>query len=298
MTISASPSRAALLKACSAAGFDGTAAEPVRLAENEIWRIPRRGSGRGLIVRIARPGQWPASVREVRVARWLEDNDVPAVRAWPVEQPVMAEGHPTTFWVELPPHEPGTVRDVVQLLRQLHPLPIPDFHLGPLDPFVRIEERIDAAEYLTADDSDWLRQRLKELKEGWARRPQGLPECVVHGDAWVGNVPRTAEGPVLMDFERASIGPPEWDLVSTALKVTTTGAVSSEEYAEFCELYGTDVTRWKGYDLLAGARALRMTTYAAQHAATRPEWRSEAQFRVDCLRDRVHTRPWNWKGIM
>jgi hypothetical protein len=34
-------------------------------------------------------------------------------------------------------------------------------------------------------------------------------------------------------FERASVGPPEWDLVSTAVKMTTTGAVTEAEYAEF-----------------------------------------------------------------
>jgi hypothetical protein len=99
-------------------------------------------------------------------------------------------------------------------------------------------------------------------------------------------------------FERASVGPPEWDLVSTAVKMTTTGAVTEAEYAESCEAYGTDVTMWEGYELLAGARELRMTTYAAQHAATRPEWQAEAQYRVDCLRGRAEPRPWHWKGIM
>ncbi|MET9967914.1 hypothetical protein ABZZ80_18810 [Streptomyces sp. NPDC006356] len=37
-----------------------------------------------------------------------------------------------------------------------------------------------------------------------------------HGDAWVGNVARTPEGPVLLDFERASVGQPERVLVPTA----------------------------------------------------------------------------------
>jgi hypothetical protein len=60
-----------------------------------------------------------------------------------------------------------------------------------------------------------------------------------------------------------------------------------------CEAYGTDATEWEGYELLAGARELRMTTYAAQHAATRPEWRAEAQYRVDCLRGRAESRPWH-----
>jgi len=294
MTISPTASHAVLLEACAEAGFDAAQAEPVRIAENEIWRL--RGH---VIVRIARSGQWSSAVREVQVARWLADSGVPAVRALPIDQPVEAAGRPVTFWEELPPHENGSVRDVVHLLKQLHPLPIPSFPLGKLDPFVRVEERIDAATSLSEDDRTWLRARYSGLKAEWERRPAGLPECVVHGDAWVGNVARTTEGTaVLIDFERVSVGPPEWDLVSTALKLTTTGAVSEDEYAEFCALYGTDVTQWEGYELLAGARELRMTTYAAQYAAERPEWQAEAQYRVDCMRGRAGARPWHWTGIL
>ncbi|PIM71219.1 aminoglycoside phosphotransferase [Streptomyces sp. JV178] len=293
MTISAGPTRGVLEEACALAGLNPAGAESVRIAENEIWRLPG-----GVIVRIARPGQWKAAVREVLVARWLADNRVSAVRALPYEQPIEAAGRPVTFWVELPPHEIGTVMDVITLLKQLHPLPVPDLPLDQLDPFVRVAERIEAATSLPEDDRGWLRDRHAELRKQWERRPAGLPECVVHGDAWVGNVARTPEGPVLLDFERASVGPPEWDLVSTAVKMTTTGAVTEVEYAEFCEAYGMDVTKWEGYELLAGARELRMTTYAAQHAATRPEWQAEARYRVDCLRGRAEPRPWHWKGIM
>ncbi|MGI5142624.1 phosphotransferase family protein [Streptomyces sp. CA-106110] len=293
MTLSAVPARAALEEACARAGFTPAGAVPVRIAENEIWRL----SG-GVIVRIARPGQWRAAVREVLVARWLTDSAVSAVRAMPIEQPIEAAGRPVTFWVELPPHEIGTVMDVVTLLKQLHALPVPDLPLDELDPFVRVGERIEAATSLPEEDRLWLRDRHAELREQWAHRPAGLRECVVHGDAWVGNVARTARGPVLLDFERASIGPPEWDLVSTAVKMTTTGAVTRAEYREFSAVYGTDVTEWEGFGLLAGARELRMATYAAQHAATRPEWQAEAQYRVDCLRGRTAAPPWHWKGIM
>ncbi|MGP4089122.1 phosphotransferase family protein [Streptomyces sp. KR55] len=294
MTISAAPARSVLEEACALAGFNPSGAEPVRIAENEIWRLPGK-----VIVRIARTGQWQAAVREVRVAQWLADNRVPAVRALPIEQPVEAATRPVTFWHELPPHENGTVRDVVTLLKLLHQLPVPDFPLDRLDPFVRVAERIEGATSLSEDDRAWLRHRHAELREQWEHRPTGLRECVVHGDAWVGNVARTAgKPPLLMDFERVSVGPPEWDLVSTAVKLTTTGAVTEAEYAEFCKAYGTDVTEWDGYELLAGARELRMTTYAAQYAATRPKWRTEAQYRVDCLRGRAEPRPWHWKGIM
>ncbi|MCZ4603348.1 aminoglycoside phosphotransferase family protein [Streptomyces sp. Lzd4kr] len=292
MTTSATPTRAVLQAACLVAGLDANGAAPVRLAENAIWRLPR-----GIVVRIVRPGQLAAATREVQVAHWLAAKGVPAVRALDLLQPVTVFDHPVTFWHELPPHEIGTVSDVVALLKQLHALPKPALQLGELDPFVRLVERIDAADTISDHDRQWLSKRLEDLKAQWALRPKGLPECVIHGDAWVGNVARTEAGPLLMDFERASYGPPEWDLVSTAVKLTTTGAVSAEEYASFCKTYGVDVTDWEGYELFAGARELRMTTYAAQHAATRPEWQQEAQYRIDCLRGRVGSRPWRWKGI-
>lgn len=287
------PTLAVLQAACLAAGLDATGAEPIRIAENALWRLPV-----GVVLRIAPPGQLAAATREVQVARWLAAQDVPAVRALDLQQPVTADGHPVTFWQELPSHEIGTVADVVALLKQLHALPKPDLPLGYLDPFIRVAERIDAASTLPGEDRQWMLERLDGLKAQWASRPAGLPECVVHGDAWVGNIARTAEGPVLMDFERASFGPPEWDLVSTAVKLTTTGAVSADEYAAFCDAYGTDVTKWPGYKLLAGARELRMASYAALHAATHPEWQREAQYRVDCLRGRAEAPPWRWKGIM
>ena len=177
MTTSPTPTQAVLQEACLAAGLDATNADPIRIAENAIWRLPG-----GMVVRIARPGQSAAATREVQVARWLAAQGVPAVRALDLRQPVAASGHPVTFWQELPPHEIGTVTD--------------------------------------------------------------------------------------------------------------------DEYAEFCAAYGSDVTEWAGYELLAEAHELRMTSYAAQHAATHPQWRREAQYRVDCLRGRAGVRPWQWKGIM
>lgn len=293
MTTDAAPAVYALEEACRAVGLRASGAEPVRIAENQIWRMPGR-----VIVRIARAGQADAAAREVRVAGWLAEHQVPAVRLHPVDQPIEADGRPVTFWEELPEHRPGSVRDVADVLRQLHSLPAPPFDIGHLDPLVRVAARIDEAVTLSDDDREWLRLRRDELETQWRGRPHGMADRAVHGDAWVGNVVRTAGGPVLLDLERFSKGPPEWDLVSMAVKLTSTGGVTPLEYEEFCRIYGTDVTTWEGYDLLASARELRMTTYAAQHAATRPEWEGEAQYRVDCLRGRTPPRPWSWSGIM
>ncbi|MFD7119618.1 phosphotransferase enzyme family protein [Streptomyces sp. NPDC059922] len=285
---------AALLTACATAGLDATGAEPIRLAENAIWRLTG-----GLIARITKPGQQGQATRELRLARWLSTTGLPVVRPYPgLNSPVIADNRPVTFWEELPPHEHGAVLDVATLLKQLHALPLPDFPIGRLDPFVRISDRIDAAT-LPAPDRTWLHGLLTELRAAWAELPTGQPACVVHGDAWTGNVARPLDGgdAILVDLERCSQGAPEWDLISTAIKLTTTGTVAPAEYDEFCKIYGTDVLQWPGYDTMRRTRELRMTTYAAQHAASHPEWRREAQHRVDCLRGRAGQRPWRWRGI-
>ncbi|MFE5117738.1 aminoglycoside phosphotransferase family protein [Streptomyces sp. NPDC056669] len=293
-TSAAAPARQAVIQACASVGLDAAAAEPVRLAENQTWRLP----GQGVILRVARVGQLDTASREVRVARWLADNDVPAVRPLDIDQPVLAAERPITFWAELPEHKHGTATDVAALLKSLHRLPKPDIALGYLDPFVRITERMAAATAISQDDAQWLHGLHQDLVAAWAERPTGLPDCAVHGDAWPGNLVRTATGRLLMDLERFSVGPPEWDLVSTAVGRMTTGAVTAEEYDEFCEAYGADVTEWDGYQTLASIRELRLVTYALQHAASNPEWIGQAQYRIDCLRGRSGPRPWVWKGIL
>ncbi|MFE3473850.1 aminoglycoside phosphotransferase family protein [Streptomyces bacillaris] len=294
MTSSASaPARHVLEQACSTIGLDSDGAEPLRLAENQIWRLPHQR----VIVRIAQEGQSDAAAREVRVARWLAQENIPAVRLVDVEQPVDADGRPVTFWVELPPQKHGSVEEVAQLLLQLHSLPTPAIELGSLDPFVRVDERLRAATTIRDDDKEWLHALHRDLAAAWGDRPAGLPDRAVHGDAWPGNIVRTADGVLMMDLERFSVGPPEWDLVSTAVRAKTTGAVSSREYDEFCAVYGRDVTAWEGYPILARTRELRMVTYAVQHASSNSEWRSQAQYRIDCLRGRSGPRPWSWKGI-
>ncbi|MYS21259.1 Phosphotransferase enzyme family protein [Streptomyces sp. DvalAA-14] len=293
MTNASELARAALDEACVAVGIDPRGAEPVRIAENQIWRVA------GVIVRIAPPDRLATALREIRVARWLADNGIRAVRPLPVDQPLERAGHVVTLWEEVPAHTHGSIADVALALRELHALRPPDFDIGRLDPLVRIRDRLFAATSLSDDDRRWLLALHDELADGWASgSPPGLPESAVHGDAWPGNIVRVAGSHLMMDLERFSLGPPEWDLTSTAVRARTTGAVTEDEYARFCALYGHDVTGWPGYELCAHTRELRMVTYAAQHAASHPEWHGQAQYRVDCLRGRWGARPWKWTGIL
>jgi aminoglycoside phosphotransferase (APT) family kinase protein len=284
--------RAVLAAACAQAGLDPAGAVPIRLGENAIVGLPG-----GIVVRIARPGQLAAATREVQIARWLADQDVPAVQAVDgIEQPVQVEKRAVTFWRELPPHQQGSPAQVAQALRRLHQLPVPTgFSLAPLAPFVRLADRIEAATTLADDDRTWLHRHLTDLQHRYAELPAGLPHRVVHGDAWVGNVAATADGQVIwLDLERCSIGPPEWDLINTTLRYTSFAWITADTYRDFCGRYGFDVTTWAGFELLRDIRELRMTCYTAQRAAEDSAARAEAELRVRCLRGDRGPRPWPW----
>ncbi|RJO69787.1 aminoglycoside phosphotransferase family protein [Nocardia panacis] len=285
------PTSEILRTACARAGLDSAGATVLNRSENVIYRLP--GS---VVARISRPGQRAAALREVEVARWLESVDVPAVRVLPqTDQPIVVDDQAVTFWRELPPHRHGTPTEVAGALRKLHALTPPaTFDLGRLDPFVRLGQRIESASTISADDREWMREHLAELKEHWTRLPEGLPWCVVHGDAWVGNVVATEDGEVVMlDLERTSIGPPEWDTVHTAIKYKSLGQITEDEYRSFCEVYGSDVTMWDGYELLRDLREFRMTTMAAQTAVTIEADQPQADHRIACLRGRLGPRPWS-----
>lgn len=289
-------SRRAMEIACRIAGLDAGQAELIRLGENAIYRLPG-----DVVIRIGRRGQLASAVKEVNVARWLESLDVPAVQVAPeIDQPVDADGRPTTFWRELPPHEHSTPAQVAEALRRLHAVARPTtFDLPPIAPFVRLTDRINNATHLPDDDRAWMRTRLAELQERYARIPAGLPQCVVHGDAWIGNVVYTSDGrTVFLDLERTAMGPPEWDLVHTAIKYSSFAWITAEQYGEFCDIYGHDVAEWGGFGLLRDIREFRMTCMAIQIASADKAYREQATHRLACIRGRLGPRPWSgWHAV-
>ncbi|SEE17042.1 phosphotransferase family protein [Jiangella alba] len=281
--------------ACLRAGLDPAPAELIRRAENSVYRLPGE-----VIARVGRSGQAAAAGKEVRVAHWLEDAGLAAVRALPgVDQPVDVDGVPVTFWRALPPHQEAADPQLAAVLRRLHALDPPDeFALPELAPFVRIRDRIEAAPTVPAADRAWLLGYLADLEDRMAELPDGLAAAVVHGDAWAGNVVADDDGTVwLLDLERFAVGPPEWDLVSTAVRLTSFGTLDAAGYARFCAAYGHDVIGWAGYETLRDIRELRACSYMLQHAWRGDAARAEAERRVGCLRGRCGDRPWRWRRV-
>lgn len=209
----------------------------------------------------------------------------------------MVAERPVTFRKKLPDHRPGTEREIATALRKLHAL-APPFP-SQVAPFVQLGERIDAATTLSADDRQWMRDHLGNLQAAWNDLPKGLGWGPIHGDAWEGNVVTTTDGVTLfVDLERASVGPFEWDLTSTAIKHSSFGWITAERYVELHTAYGHDVTSWPGFPLLRDIREMRMTCMAVQAAGMNAVHAPQAEHRVDCLRARCGPRPWSgWDPI-
>lgn len=279
---------------CRQAGLTADGAELIRAGENTLYRLRA-----GVVARVSRQGRREAADKEVRVSHWLQQVGVRVVEALPdIDQPVEVDGRAVTFWRELPDHREGDPEHVADALRHLHQLhqPPPELDLPPLDPFVRLEERMTQTTVFDEAERRWLLDHLNHLTQQYELLPLGLPRSAVHGDAWAGNIVTTSrdQSPVLLDLERFAHGPPEWDLASVAVDYLTFETTPPGSWAQFCHRYGHDVTDWSGYQVLRDARELRKVTFAAQMAGHHPRLRQQARHRLACIRGQHGPRPWQW----
>lgn len=276
----------------------GIAVEPAELlrdGSHALFTVPG-----GIVARVGRAGSRARAQRELEVSAWIAASGVPVVEALSVvAQPTVVDDRPVTWWRELPPHRPATPAELGAVLRTVHQLPIPNTpDLPRLDPFADFAERIDNATGVPVDDRSWLADHLNDLGNQWQHLPSGRPFCVVHGDAWQGNVAVPDRGePVLLDLEHFAIGPPEWDLIALAVDRTDFERIDQAEYRAFIDAYGGyDVTTWSGYRTLADILELRWVCFALAKASTSPVAADEARHRIACLRGEI-PRPWRWTAL-
>lgn len=280
--------QATLEAACETAGVSLPPAKLMRLGSNAVFRLEN-----GVIARVGRGGHQRARTA-VTVARWLEAEDFPAVRALPVEQPVVIDGRPVTFWSSVAETTIfAGLAEVAEVIRDLHELAPPsDLQLPELDPFGSGFRRLSEASGASETDRSYLTSRLQRLRQSYVQAAFDLPPGVIHGDASIGNVVRDDAGhPVLMDLDGFAIGPREWDLVLTALYFERFGWHSAEEYADFVRVYGYDVRTSPAYELLCDLRETLMVIWLAQKADD-PEAAAEVRKRVESLRTNGSRRDW------
>jgi len=263
----------ALTAVCAEAGLDPAGAELLRCTNNAVFELATAP----VVVRIVASNALRHRVdKVVRVATWLAVHDLPAVRLVPgIGQPVSAGPYVATVW-ETVPHggKRPRGRDLAKLLRRLHELPKPPFALPAWEPLDDVRRRIGEADGLDDADLRFLIDRLDEVSDRLDALEFASPTSLLHGDAHLGNLIPSPAGPVLCDFDSASLGPPEWDLTPLAVGVVRFGEPAGR-YRELVRTYGFDVTRWKGFPVLRAVRELKLITSVLPILSSRPEVRPE-----------------------
>ncbi|GDY31128.1 phosphotransferase enzyme family protein [Gandjariella thermophila] len=282
--------RAALAEICAGVGLDPRGARLLRFTSNAVFRL----ADQPIVVRIVGSRAMQHRVGKlVRVARWLAEHDVPAVRLVPgLEQPVHAAGYVATLW-ELAPEagpRPGA-GDLARLLRRLHELPPPPFDLPRWAPLDDVRRRVADAEELAPADRRFLMDRCAEVQAKLDRLRFPLPPGVVHGDAHLGNLIPTRDGPVLCDFDSTCFGPREWDLTPLPVGVQRFGH-PPPWHRTLAREYGFDVTGWSGFAVLREARELKLTTSVLPILRSNPDVRVELRRRLAAFRSGDTSERW------
>ena len=270
-----------LAEVCSRAGYDHRGAKLLKFTANAVFQL----AGQPVVVRIAGSSALRHRVRKVvRVANWLAEHDVPAVRLVPnIPQPVVVGDYLATVWRQVPDggRRPNG-RDLGRLLRRVHSLPAPA-GLPEWAPLDDVRRRLGDAEELSGADRVFLQDRCDVLTERLAALRFPLGACVVHGDAHLGNLIGSPTGPVLCDFDSTCLGPPEWDLTPLPVGLSRFGG-SPQAYRQLVETYGFDVTRWSGYPVLRDVRELKLATSVLPILRSHPGVRGELHRRLASMR--------------
>lgn len=283
-----------LATAAAVNSIDIDGSELIRNGSHVLWAMPS-----GLVGRVGERGTEAEAGREVAISRWLNEHGIRAVRAIEgVVQPTIIDGYTVTWWELLPKHRPASPAGLGAVLRRLHSISEPaDLHVPRFSPVDDALGRLSGVDKVDSVDVAWVQRRLSDLGLEYASAIKGIPEGLIHGDAWQGNVAVPDDGdPILLDLEAFSIGPKYWDLISMAVDYTDFSRISDAEYNDFVAAYGLDVTKHAAYRTLADIQELRWTSYVIGKAEHDPAAATEARHRISCMQGQV-SRPWLWKAF-
>jgi hypothetical protein len=272
----------ALVDAAGRRGLDARGSRLIRLFGTAVYHLPAVDA----VARIA-PVTSPESVSRlntsVRLTRWLWGIGFPAVEPLPVEQPVTSHGCAVTFWRYLPQDGPEPVpADLGRLLRELHGLGAPPVVLPAYRPLVSVRRAIESSRAIDEDERAWLRDQCAQLLDAYDQLQFVLSPGLIHGDAWRGNLLRDRDRVVLADWDAASSGPREIDLIPTMQGVRF--GLSEDQRDAFIAAYGLDIRSWGGYPILRDIREFSTTSALLRDAHLGAAADGELRRRLHSLR--------------
>lgn len=222
----------------------------------------------GLVARVGRPEASPEHMaQEARFARRVAGAGISVLApADGLPAPLVTGDGPVTFW----PMLEARSRDdydwawLGSTLRGLHALPLEIGRPSLWDPLARVDGRVETyaarpdarVEYVAAfeDASATVRAHVDAVL-------RAAPPCVLHGDPGPGNTLAGPDGPVLVDFDLAGVGPAGWDLTLPFVLRRRLG-LPEEALGRFLDAYGADPRAAEEFDVLLRAAELLHASFA------------------------------------
>jgi hypothetical protein len=294
------PVQAVIAAFATTVGVDPRDARPLRLHDAATILLPHEH----VVMRLADVSDENTgrARRAVTVTAWLAGQGFACIRP-ALTEPIIRAGRIATVWHEIPPHPAGTSPVVNtalgRLLRELHALPPPPFTLPTTDPLARLRAalRLDATRagpVLDPDDVRFLRERVSELAGRYATMRFPLGVGLIHNDAHPGNLipdPATRHGYVLADWEGASHGPRELDVVLVGAPGSRFGDPDEDRLA-FTAGYGYDIAPWPEHAVLRDIRDLHSLAAYIRVAPDKPTALTQLRLRIRSIRAGDRTIRW------
>lgn len=270
-------------------------ARMLRRHSNTVIALPSAG----LIIRIAgNPDAFTKVATSIQVTRWLSERGYPCVIPADPAGPFRVEGRVVSTWqaADIDPDRAGSGGDLGMLLRRLHDQPHPPFSLPSLhDPLAGVAAAIEHhPDAMTTADRTWLLQRIRQLRHHWARLNFPHPPRLIHADAHSNNLlPLRGGGVLLGDWDHATIGPCEWDLIQIHYMHRRFARHTDQEIEEFTTAYGWDIRNWDGFETLLRIREISGLSPYIRRAPTQQTLRAEVTHRLATLRQGDDHARWN-----
>lgn len=283
---------ATLGKACAAAGFDSTNARLIHHSSNAVFVLPTHQA----VVRISTgAADLSRAMRAHALTEHLSCHGFGTTTPFPGTAPIVVHDHDVSFWTyypQPPNASPPTSRELGSLLRQLHSFSPPhDIHLPRWIPLESLHTALTdpntESGHLSPAERHQLLGMVDEIRHQIADITWPLGHGLLHGDAWAGNLLWSYHGntlqPILGDWDWASVGPLEVDLIPTWHASIRYGR--DRQWVEtFITEYGYDLAEFAhGFEVLRRMRDLVQISGPLRREATSPEHATRLRQRVEAI---------------